>query len=107
MCITLSCVSLFRFVGKCAFNVDRPIDGDEVSESGSFYSTFHETPVRKKFSKEEWEGFTKETTKTALEELVSSPDFTRWAVSNADRITLAPKTDERSGRKQRRWFHWF
>lgn len=73
------------------------------SDMDTYYSAFHKTPERKKFSKEEWERFTRESTKTALEDLVSSPDFSRWAVANAERITLTP-TDER---RSRSWFHWF
>ncbi|WOH10199.1 hypothetical protein DCAR_0729664 [Daucus carota subsp. sativus] len=73
--------------------------------SDPFYSTFHTTPERRKFSKEEWEKFTRETTKTALEGLVSSPDFSRWAVAHADRITLTPTKD--SAKQPRRRLPWF
>lgn len=70
-----------------------------------YYSTFHSTPERRKFSKEEWEKFTRESTKNALEGLVSSPDFSKWAVTHADRITLIPRKD--SVEQPRRWFFWF
>ncbi|KAL3618874.1 hypothetical protein CASFOL_037102 [Castilleja foliolosa] len=73
--------------------------------SEPFYSTFHNTPDRQKFTKGQWESFTKESTRKALEGLVSSPDFSRWAVTHADRITLAPKKEVSDDR--RRWFHWF
>jgi hypothetical protein len=56
----------------------------------SFYSTFHTTPERRKFSKEEYEAFTREETKKAMNQLLSSPDFNRWALANADRISVAP-----------------
>ncbi|KAJ8544851.1 hypothetical protein K7X08_017434 [Anisodus acutangulus] len=75
-----------------------------LSETDAFYSTFHNTPERKKISKDEWDKLTKDTTKKAMEELVSSPDFSKWAVAHADRITLAPKRDT-TGR-QRRWYQW-
>ncbi|KAK4416346.1 hypothetical protein Salat_2460100 [Sesamum alatum] len=75
------------------------------SDSETFYSTFHDTPDRRKFTKDEWESFTKESTRKALEGLVSSPDFSKWAVTHADRITLAP--EKGTSDKQRRWFHWF
>ncbi|KAL8476911.1 hypothetical protein ACS0TY_029276 [Phlomoides rotata] len=75
-------------------------------ESDTFYSTFHDTPARRKFTKQEWESFTEESTRRALEELVSSPDFSKWAVSHADRITLAPKTAV-ADKQRRRWFQWF
>ncbi|GLJ29191.1 hypothetical protein SUGI_0575730 [Cryptomeria japonica] len=56
-----------------------------------FYSTFHKTHQRKHFSKEEWEKFTKNSTKKALRELVSTYDFTKWARENADRLILSPQ----------------
>ncbi|CAL5372732.1 unnamed protein product [Camellia sinensis] len=63
----------------------------QLSDSETHYSCFHKTPEQRKFSKDEWEKFTKDSTKKALEELVSSPDFSKWAVVNAERITLTPK----------------
>ncbi|KAF8017301.1 hypothetical protein BT93_H2477 [Corymbia citriodora subsp. variegata] len=56
----------------------------------TYYSTFHTTPDRKRYSDNEWKKITREYTKKSLEELVSSPDFSKWAVANAERITLAP-----------------
>ncbi|KAH9318219.1 hypothetical protein KI387_019988, partial [Taxus chinensis] len=61
----------------------------EVDEH-EYYSTFHTTPERKHFSKEEWEEFTKDSTRKAVRELVSTPEFTEWALDNADRITIGP-----------------
>ncbi|KAF5178984.1 transmembrane protein [Thalictrum thalictroides] len=55
-----------------------------------YYSTFHKTPKRKNFSRREWEDFTRESTKQAMAELASSPEFTDWIVENADRIRLDP-----------------
>jgi len=75
-----------------------------LSENDTFYSTFHNTPERKKLSKDEWDKITKDTTKKAMEELVSSPDFSKWAVAHADRITLAPKRETTA--RQRRWYQW-
>lgn len=75
-----------------------------LSEKDTFYSTFHNTPERKKLSKDEWDKITKDTTKKAMEELVSSPDFSKWAVAHADRITLAPKRETTA--RQRRWYQW-
>lgn len=82
-----------------------PTTGRSISNSDPFYSTFHNTPERRRFSKEEWEKFTRETTKNALEGLVSSPDFSRWAVAHADRITLTPTKD--SAKQPRRRLPWF
>ncbi|CAO2828166.1 unnamed protein product [Amaranthus hypochondriacus] len=70
------------------------------TESDTFYSSYHNTPQRRSLSKEEWKAITKECTKKGLQELVSSPDFSRWAAAHADRITLAPIE------KERRWFSW-
>ncbi|KAK6127117.1 hypothetical protein DH2020_039155 [Rehmannia glutinosa] len=64
-----------------------------------YYSTFHRTPNRKKFSKEEWKDFTEESTRQALAEWASSPEFTDWIVKHADRIQLQPEvsSDESIG----------
>lgn len=76
------------------------------SKRGDVYpSTFHSTPERRKFSKDEWEKFTKDSTKKALEGLVSSPDFSRWLVDSADRISITPQS--RRAEKRQRWLRWF
>ncbi|XP_047307700.1 uncharacterized protein LOC124911283 isoform X2 [Impatiens glandulifera] len=54
----------------------------------SYFSTFHKTPDRKKFTKKEWEEFTRESTQQAVNELTASPAFTDWVIKNADRIKL-------------------
>ncbi|XP_058080352.1 uncharacterized protein LOC131228601 isoform X3 [Magnolia sinica] len=79
----------------------------QPSGTDTYYSTFHNTPERKRFSKEEWETFTRDSTRKALEGLVSSPDFTQWAVANADRITLTPTDDSKTKPQQQRWLRWF
>ncbi|KAL0925979.1 hypothetical protein M5K25_004359 [Dendrobium thyrsiflorum] len=75
-------------------------------EGDNYYSTFHRTPERKTFNKDEWETFTRAETRKALRELVSSPDFSRWAAHNAERITLTPPPDARRIKK-RRLFGWW
>ncbi|PKU76598.1 uncharacterized protein LOC110094574 [Dendrobium catenatum] len=75
-------------------------------EGDNYYSTFHRTPERKIFNKDEWETFTRAETRKALRELVSSPDFSRWAANNAERITLTPPPDARRIKK-RRLFGWW
>ncbi|KAL7221725.1 hypothetical protein ACSBR1_023633 [Camellia fascicularis] len=77
----------------------------QLSDSKTHYSCFHKTPERRKFSKDEWEKFTKDSTKKALEELVLSPNFSKWAVVNAERITLTPKKDTPD--QPRKWIPWF
>ncbi|GAB4846881.1 hypothetical protein Ancab_025889 [Ancistrocladus abbreviatus] len=79
----------------------------QLSDSETFYSTFHDTPERRKFSKDEWDKFTRDCTKKALEDLVSSPDFNKWAVANAERITLTPIGSTRNETSRgRRWLFW-
>ncbi|KAB1214919.1 Cysteine-rich and transmembrane domain-containing protein 1 [Morella rubra] len=62
----------------------------QLSDSELYPSTFHATPERRKFSKAEWEMFTRDSTEQAVEELVSSPDFSKWLIDNAERITVNP-----------------
>lgn len=76
----------------------------KLSEANTFYSSFHDTTERRQYSKDEWDEFTKESTKKALESLVCSPDFNRWAVAHADRITLLPKEDAKQRGKS--WLPW-
>ncbi|KAK3153069.1 hypothetical protein QOZ80_2BG0167230 [Eleusine coracana subsp. coracana] len=79
--------------------------------SKTYYSTFHTTPERRKFSKEEYEAFTKQETKKAMKQLLSSPDFNRWALANADRISVTPAGGSYSSnsqqRQKNRLFGWF
>eukprot|EP01018_Ginkgo_biloba_P009723 Gb_34412 [translate_table: standard] len=86
------------------------------------YSTFHKTPGRKRFLKEEWEKFTRESTRKAMNELVSRPEFSEWTVANADRIMVLPhenkddslssSTESTDGTEQEEsnegvgWFGW-
>ncbi|OAY44479.1 uncharacterized protein LOC110621667 isoform X2 [Manihot esculenta] len=55
-----------------------------------YFSTFHKTPQRKKFTKKEWEDFTRESTQKAVAEWASSPEVASWIIENADRIQLLP-----------------
>ncbi|KAF9591273.1 hypothetical protein IFM89_003224, partial [Coptis chinensis] len=58
------------------------------NQNQDYYSTFHKTSTRKRFSKREWEDFTRESTRQAVAEWVSSPEFTDWIIENADRISI-------------------
>ncbi|GMP84107.1 hypothetical protein CsSME_00037766 [Camellia sinensis var. sinensis] len=76
---------------------DSPVKGlissptDRVTRNQQdYYSTFHKTPTRRKMSKKEWETFTKESTREAVAELASSPEFTDWMIKHADRIQILP-----------------
>uniref|UniRef100_A0A0E0KFB7 Uncharacterized protein n=1 Tax=Oryza punctata TaxID=4537 RepID=A0A0E0KFB7_ORYPU len=68
----------------------------------SYYSTFHANPERKKFSEEEYAAFTREETNKAMKQLVSSPDFSRWALANVDRISVTPQRTPQNSRSQQR-----
>ncbi|KAL9150968.1 hypothetical protein ABFS82_11G023400 [Erythranthe guttata] len=69
------------------------------TNSTDYVSTFHKTPNRKRYSEEEWKDFTEESTRQAVAELASSPEFTDWIVKHADRIQLQPEvtSDESIG----------
>ncbi|XP_075652823.1 uncharacterized protein LOC142623310 isoform X2 [Castanea sativa] len=71
----------------------------QQSDLELYPSTFHTTPEKKIFSKAEWKNFTRHSTEKAMEELVSSPDFSKWLIGNAERITVNPNT---SGADKRR-----
>lgn len=77
------------------------------SELDTFPSSFHKTPERSKLTKEEWKKLTKDSTTKAVQELVSSPDFGKWAASNADRISITPRKESRSTDRPRKWLGWF
>ncbi|CAL5435633.1 unnamed protein product [Camellia sinensis] len=53
-----------------------PTTGRVTKNQQDYFSTFHRTPNRKKFSKKEWENFTQESTRHAVAELASFPKFT-------------------------------
>lgn len=55
-------------------------DGDRGSTRSHFYSTFPKIPDRKKFSKKEWEEFTKKLTSRSVGELASSSEFVDWVM---------------------------
>ncbi|MED6169782.1 hypothetical protein PIB30_024597 [Stylosanthes scabra] len=81
-----------------------PISSISPGSSGSragqdYYSTFHKTRNRKKFTKNEWDEFTQDSTRQAISELVASLEFTDWIVDHADRIKLLPTgtSDEEMG----------
>lgn len=64
-----------------------------------YYSTFHNMQNRKKFTKKEWDNFTRESTQQAITEWAASPEFSDWMIENADRIQLLPSecSDESVG----------
>ncbi|KAL6224954.1 hypothetical protein ACLB2K_003808 [Fragaria x ananassa] len=77
-----------------------------ASPSERLYPSYiHTTPERRAVSRHEWESFTSQTTEKALEELASSPDFGKWVVANADRISITPLSSRKTDEQRRRW--WF
>lgn len=59
-------------------------------------SSYHKIPNRKKFSEEEWEEFTEESTRQSVAELACSPEFTYWLIRNTDRIKLCSEDEDNS-----------
>lgn len=85
---------------------DSPVKGvvSFCSSSGrrnqqDYYSTFHKTRNRKKFTEQEWEDFTRDSTREAMAELTATPEFSDWIIEHADRIKLVPSdnSDESEG----------
>ncbi|XP_068650857.1 uncharacterized protein [Aristolochia californica] len=81
-----------------------PSDGLNLSaptrttdDEQDYYSTFHKTPNRKRFSRREWDEFTDQSTRKALAEWASSPEFADWVVENADRINVASEVSSDGG----------
>ncbi|KAK4850436.1 hypothetical protein QYF36_006705 [Acer negundo] len=70
-----------------------PSSRDGIINQGDYYSTFHETRKRRRFTKQEWEDFTRESTREAVADLASSPEFTDWIIERADRIKILPSDD--------------
>uniref|UniRef100_A0A1D1YB26 Transmembrane protein 194A n=1 Tax=Anthurium amnicola TaxID=1678845 RepID=A0A1D1YB26_9ARAE len=96
-------------IASCSTTVAGHLSGSTKTSSQSpvegqtYYSTFHVTPERKKFSNEEWKAFTRDSTRRAMEELSSSPDFARWVATNAERITVTPNNDDAKTDRQFCW----
>ncbi|KAJ8900191.1 hypothetical protein K2173_024831 [Erythroxylum novogranatense] len=79
----------------------------ELADLDVYPYAVHRTPERRKFSKGEWEKFTKYSTQKSVQELVLSPDFSQWATANAEKITVTPQSIGTSAKQQRKWFFWF
>ncbi|KAG4166901.1 hypothetical protein ERO13_A13G163900v2 [Gossypium hirsutum] len=67
--------------------------GEGAIDHQDYYSTFHKTNHQKKFTEQEWEDFSQESTRQAMAELAASPEFTDWMIEHADRIKLLPRDD--------------
>ncbi|CAL9073137.1 unnamed protein product, partial [Musa textilis] len=72
----------------------------------NYCSTFHRIPGRRRYSREEWDAFTKEQTRKGLTELASTPDFQRWALENVERLHLTPSPPDNRRERRRRLFSW-
>ncbi|KAJ9131862.1 hypothetical protein P3X46_034769 [Hevea brasiliensis] len=68
----------------------QPVTCAGTRDQQVYLSTFHKTQKRKRFTKEEWEDFTRESTQQAVAEWASSPEVANWIIENADRIQLLP-----------------
>ncbi|KAJ8753929.1 hypothetical protein K2173_000183 [Erythroxylum novogranatense] len=79
----------------------------ELADLDVYPYVVHRTLERRKFSKGEWEKFTKYSTQKVVQELVLSPDFSQWATANAKRITVTPQSIGTSTKQEQKWFFWF
>ncbi|KAJ7952735.1 nuclear envelope integral membrane protein 1 isoform X1 [Quillaja saponaria] len=70
----------------------------------SYPSTFHTTPERENTPKSSGISSQKIQQKKPLEELVGSPDFSKWLFTNAERISVSPKTGRAD--RVRSWLPW-
>ncbi|GJN23871.1 hypothetical protein PR202_gb11561 [Eleusine coracana subsp. coracana] len=62
------------------------------NQDEDYYSTFHDIEPRK-YSKKEWEEFTKESTRKALAECTATPEFAKWVADNAHRLQVEKDDD--------------
>jgi len=67
-----------------------------------YYSTLHKISNGKKFTKEEWDGFMRNSIEQALAERAKSSEVTNWIVEHADWIKLLPNESlvETMGRQE-------
>ena len=89
--LAISCHPPLRYATclcLCITGVVSPFSG--TKNQPEYYSTFHSVRNRKKFTKKEWDDFTRESTQQAISEWASSPEFSNWMIENADRIQLLP-----------------
>ncbi|KAI9153501.1 hypothetical protein LWI28_012350 [Acer negundo] len=57
--------------------------------------TFHKKGPRRRFTKQEWEDFTWDSTQQALAQHFASPEFTGWMIEHAQQIKLfSPDTSD-------------
>lgn len=64
-------------------------------EDEDHYSTFHNIQPRK-YTKQEWEDFTQESTRKALAECTATPEFAQWVGDNARRLQVEKEEDNLS-----------
>ncbi|CAK7341535.1 unnamed protein product [Dovyalis caffra] len=82
--------SSFAWTSSPVKGLVSPSSHSATTDKQNYYSTFHSTPKRKKFTKKQWEDFTRESTRQALSEWAASPEVANWIIENADRIQLHP-----------------
>lgn len=84
----------------------RSTPSPEILLKDNYCSTFHRIPGRRRYSREEWDAFTKEQTRKGLMELASTDDFQRWALQNVERLHLTPSPQDNRREGRRRLFPW-
>ncbi|CAL9191811.1 unnamed protein product [Musa hybrid cultivar] len=85
----------------------RSTPSPEILLKDNYCSTFHRIPGRRRYTREEWDAFTKEQTRKGLMELASTDDFQRWALQNVERLHLTPSPQDNRRERRRRLFPWF
>lgn len=86
----VSVIRLFDFLSLSLAGLVSPPAHPGTMDHQDHYSTFHKTKKQKKFTKKQWQDFTKESTRQAMAEWAASPEVTNWLIENADRIQLLP-----------------
>ncbi|KAK0585552.1 hypothetical protein LWI29_030343 [Acer saccharum] len=73
----------------------QPVFDDGDGSRQIYLSTFHKKGPRRRFTKQEWEDFTGESTQQALAQHFASPEFTGWMIEHAQQIKLfSPDTSD-------------
>lgn len=77
----------------CSALAKRAVPNEDEDED--HYSTFHNIQPRK-YTKQEWEDFTQESTRKALAECTATPEFAQWVGDNARRLQVEKEEDNLS-----------
>ncbi|KAJ4839072.1 hypothetical protein Tsubulata_037074 [Turnera subulata] len=65
-----------------------PSSHPSIMDQQDYYSTFHKTSRRRKFTKKQWEDFTRASTQQAVAEWLASPEVANWMIEKAGRFQV-------------------